>query len=92
MLATLDVDPPEFKGYTLATFDTTINPYAAYTYSGGADVEYLDYVFVSRVHRRAVSNTNTVKLNQRLNSETWGSWHLSDHFAIDAHFVFSPNE
>ncbi|EDK26760.1 putative phospholipase C precursor [Vibrionales bacterium SWAT-3] len=92
MLATLDVDPPEFRGYTRATFDPTINPYAAYKYSGGADVEYLDYVFVSRVHRRAVNNTNTVKLNQRLNSETWGSWHLSDHFAIDANFVFSPNE
>ena len=73
MLATLDVDPPEFRDYTHANFDLTINRYAAYKYSGGADVEYMDYVFVCRVHRRAVSNTNTVKLNQRLNSETWGS-------------------
>lgn len=92
MLATLDVDPPEFRGYTSATFDPTINPYAANKYSGGADVEYLDYVFVSRVHRQAVSNTNTVKLNQKLSAETWGSWHLSDHFAIDANFVFNPQK
>ncbi|MEZ9426429.1 MULTISPECIES: sphingomyelin phosphodiesterase [Vibrio] len=92
MLATLDVDPPEFRGYTNATFDPTINPYAAYKYSGGADVEYLDYVFVSRMHKRATSNTNTVKLHQRLSSDTWGSWHLSDHFAVNGNFEFSSHE
>lgn len=92
MLATLDVNPPTFRGYTGSTFDPNINPYAASNYSGGSAVEYLDYVLVSRNHRRAKTNTNTVKLNQRLSSETWGSWHLSDHFAIDGNFEFVSNE
>ncbi|AUI87501.1 phospholipase [Vibrio azureus] len=92
MLATLEVDPPQYLGYVDATFDPRINPYAAARFSGGQTIEYLDYVFVSSRHRRAIENTNTVKLRQRASANTWGNWHLSDHFSVEGRFSFSPDE
>ncbi|WP_341665004.1 sphingomyelin phosphodiesterase [Vibrio sp.] len=88
MLSTLEVDPPEYKGYTRGTFDPVINTYASSDYSGGDSVEYLDYVFVSAEHRRASENSNTVKLQQRVSYGTWSKWHLSDHFSVGGRFVF----
>ncbi|WP_104037198.1 sphingomyelin phosphodiesterase [Vibrio jasicida] len=88
MLATLEVSPPEYRGYTLATFDPNINKYARAQYSGGVKAEFLDYIFVSNRHRQAFSNTNTVKLMQKVSSDTWGKWHLSDHFSVIGHFIF----
>ena len=88
MLATLEVDPPAYMGYTAATFEPKINPYALAKYSGGEKSEFLDYVFVSLEHRRASNNTNTVKLKQRINKDQWGQWHLSDHFSVVGNFTF----
>ncbi|WDG11268.1 sphingomyelin phosphodiesterase [Vibrio campbellii] len=88
MLATLEVDPPAYLGYTPATFEPKINAYASANYSGGEKSEYLDYVLVSSEHRRAFENTNTVKLRQRVTEDTWGEWHLSDHFSVVGNFVF----
>ncbi|EDP59737.1 hypothetical protein AND4_11284 [Vibrio sp. AND4] len=88
MLATLEVDPPAYMGYTEATFEPKINPYALAKYSGGEKSEFLDYVFVSLEHRRASKNTNTVKLKQRINKDQWGQWHLSDHFSVVGNFTF----
>lgn len=92
MLATLEVDPPTYLGYREATFDPSINSYASAKYSGGSQSEYLDYVLVSSEHRRAFENTNTVKLKQRVSEETWGEWHLSDHFSVEGQFVFDERE
>ena len=92
MLATLEVDPPTYLGYREATFDPSINSYASAKYSGGSQSEYLDYVLVSSEHRRAFENTNTVKLRQRVSEETWGEWHLSDHFSVEGQFVFDERE
>ncbi|PNQ61030.1 phospholipase, partial [Vibrio agarivorans] len=91
MLATLDVDPPQYLGHVEATFDPRINPYAEARFSGGESIEYLDYVLVSARHRRAIENSNTVKLRQRANAGTWGNWHLSDHFSVEGRFSFEPN-
>ena len=82
MLANLNAHEPAYGGYTEATFDPRINPYAGGPLSGGANVEYLDYLVVSREYGNASHNLNTVWIPRSSDGSLWPASNLSDHFPV----------
>lgn len=82
MLANLNADEPAYGGYTEATFDPRINPYAGGPLSGGANVEYLDYLVVSREYGAASHNLNSVWIPRSSDGSLWPASNLSDHFPV----------
>ncbi|WP_339331486.1 sphingomyelin phosphodiesterase [Aeromonas hydrophila] len=82
MLANLNADEPRYGGYTEATFDPRINPYAGGPLSGGANVEYLDYLVVSREYGAVRHNLNSVWIPRSSDGSLWPASNLSDHFPV----------
>ncbi|TNH88895.1 endonuclease [Aeromonas hydrophila] len=82
MLANLNADEPGYGGYTEATFDPRINPYAGGPLSGGANVEYLDYLVVSREYGAVRHNLNSVWIPRSSDGSLWPASNLSDHFPV----------
>jgi len=82
MLSNLNADEPRYGGYTEATFDPRINPYAGGPLSGGANVEYLDYLVVSREYGPVRHTLNTVWIPRSSATNLWPASNLSDHFPV----------
>ncbi|MEW7863991.1 sphingomyelin phosphodiesterase [Aeromonas diversa] len=83
MLAGLNAHEPGYAGWD-ATFDPRVNAYSGGLLSGGANVEYLDYVMVSQDHAPASANRNTVFIPRTSAAGIWPESNLSDHFPIHA--------
>lgn len=84
MLANLASIEPDYAGYTESTFDPRINSFAGKTLSGGDNVEYLDYIVVSKEYAATAGNNNTVKVPRTGTESLWEHWDLSDHFPVKA--------
>ncbi|WDE03722.1 sphingomyelin phosphodiesterase [Thalassomonas viridans] len=82
MLANLNAEEPAYGGYTESTFDPRINDFAGKALSGGENIEYLDYIVVSKGHRAREHNTNVVKIPRTSDERLFKHWNLSDHFPV----------
>ncbi|PJG57799.1 sphingomyelin phosphodiesterase [Aeromonas cavernicola] len=82
MLTNLNASEPTYGGYTEATFDPRINPYAGQALSGGSNIEYLDYLVVSRDYGAARQNSNVVWIPRSSDSTLFPASNLSDHFPV----------
>ncbi|WDE00724.1 sphingomyelin phosphodiesterase [Thalassomonas actiniarum] len=82
MLANLNAQEPEYGGYTESTFDPRINGFAGKALSGGENIEYLDYIVVSKAHQGREHNTNVVKIPRSSDQRLFKHWNLSDHFPV----------
>ena len=84
MLATLRSIPPQFIGYSTATFDPEINILATTPLSGSDERQYLDYVLISQEYLAPETNTNDVFIPRSDAEKFWQLWDLSDHFPVKA--------
>ncbi len=84
MMANLNVSEPLYSGYTASTFDPRINDFAGGALSGGANVEYLDYVVVSNEYGKKSYNDNQVNIPRSTAESLWKHYNLSDHFPVTA--------
>ena len=82
MLANLNAQEPGYGGYTESTFDPRINGFAGKALSGGENIEYLDYIVVSKEHKQVQQNTNVVKIQRTSDERLFKHWNLSDHFPV----------
>ncbi|MGX9521118.1 sphingomyelin phosphodiesterase [Vibrio mediterranei] len=84
MMTNLNVSEPQYSGYTASTFDPRINDFAGGALSGGANVEYLDYVMVSNEYGTKSYNDNRVDVPRTTDENLWKHYNLSDHFPVTA--------
>ncbi|MDE1231618.1 sphingomyelin phosphodiesterase [Vibrio aestuarianus] len=85
MLTNLSVTEPSYAGYTESTFDPRINDFAGKPSSGDGNVEYLDYVVVSKEFAQpSEQNLNTVLVPRTTDKRLWQHYNLSDHFPVKA--------
>ena len=82
LLSILTIQEPTYLGHP-TTFDPSINYYASGT------SEYLDYICAVPNPFLAVSTTNEPLIERSINNDLWGSFDLSDHFAIHGRLVYS---
>ncbi len=82
MIANLSAIEPHYSGYTESTFDPRINNFAGEPLSGGEDVEYLDYVMVSKEYAVKGDNNKRVDIPRSTAESLWKHYNLSDHFPV----------
>ena len=76
MLTNLNATAPISTGYTASTFDPRINKLAGAAGSGGATVEYLDYVVNSNTHRQPTQAANDVRVLRSAVNPLFMTWDL----------------
>ncbi len=82
MLDSLEAIEPTYLGHAY-TYDPTYSYYAS-----GTLYEYLDYVLPVRTHHAPDVASNRPIILRSIADDMWEMYELSDHFAVQARFVY----
>lgn len=88
MLRILGVSDPELIGELIYSYDPLLNNFFTPSEEGRERFDYLLYV-----DNGAILDSNSqIKALRSFDQSIWGTWDLSDHFAINANFTIKHQE
>ena len=84
----LGVSDPELIGELIYSYDPLLNNFFTPSEEGRERFDYLLYV-----DNGAILDSNSqIKALRSFDQSIWGTWDLSDHFAINANFTIKHQE